>query len=325
MLNEEVGPQYKVEGFGAHHANSMGNAFRSHRHFDLTVPTTVHHMPISHADGRGRHDVLQVPTRYTFLGGNRYSGPSIQYPKVFTSPKKDAYPEHQICRSSGASLSELRGAGHFEPLVLKFPRHAHETGAFAGVRLVPIFVGTLSPLFLLGLRLETGRRSRVWLPTRGLRVPHWRIIGLPSGLVRVLVLVRLAVRGSSSTFAFATLAFAIALGLTLATVLVGVPLAIALATGVLGLGLRRKALLVVALVLSVLPLTTERTGDCARVVVRQLVFAAGVGLLLHPPDHEAVPLVAVRGMKQAALLISGSKKKCFFNALRHNLVVLEMH
>ena len=40
-------------------------------------------------------------------------------------------------------------------------------------------------------------------------------------------------------------------------------------------------------------------------MVRQLAFAAGVGLLLLPLDNEAVPLVAVRGMKQAALLISG--------------------
>ena len=61
----------------------------------------------------------------------------------------------------------------------------------------------------------------------------------------------------------------------------------------------------VALVLVVLPLTTERSGDCAPVVVRQLGFATGVRLLLLPLDHEAVPLVAVRGMKQAALLIPG--------------------
>ena len=61
----------------------------------------------------------------------------------------------------------------------------------------------------------------------------------------------------------------------------------------------------VALVLVVLPLTTERTGDCAPVVARQLGFAAGVGLLLVLLDHETVLLVAVRGMKQATLLISG--------------------
>ena len=173
------------------------------------------------------------------------------------------------------------------------------------VRLVPIFVGTLSPLLLLGLRLGTGRGARVWLPTRGLRVPPWRSIGVPSGWVRVLVVVRLAVRASASTFAFATLAFAIALGLALATVSVGVALATALATGVLGVKFRREALLVVALILVVLPLTTERTGDCTSVVVRQLRPAAGGGLLLLPLDHEAVPLVAVRSMKQGALLISG--------------------
>ena len=178
-------------------------------------------------------------------------------------------------------------------------------GAFAGVRLVLIFFGMLSPLFLLGLRLGTGRRAHVWLPTRGLRVPPWRSIGVPSGLVRFLVLVRLAVKASLSTFAFATLAFAIALGLALATVLVRVALATALATDVLGLKLRREALPVVARVLVVLPRTTERKGDCAPVVVRQLGLVAGVGLLLLPLDHEAVPLVAVRDMKQAALLISG--------------------
>ena len=292
VLDEEVGPQYKVEGFGVHHVEPMGNASRSHRHFDLTVPTTVHHMPFPHADGCRGRDVLQVPTRQSFLGHNGYSGPSIQYPQVFTSPKSDTSPEH-------------RGAGYFKPLLLKFLRHAHETGAFAGVRLVTIFVCTLSPLFLLGLRLGTGRRSRVWLPTRGPTVPPWRSIGVPSGLVCVLVLVRLAVRASSSTFAFATLAFAVALGLSLATVSVSVALATALATGVLRVKLRQEALLVVALVLIVLSLTTERTGDCAPVVVRQLGLAAGVGLLLLPLDHEAVLLVAVRGVKQAALLMSG--------------------
>ena len=55
----------------------------------------------------------------------------------------------------------------------------------------------------------------------------------------------------------------------------------------------------------VLPLTTERTRDCAPVVVRQLGFAASVGLLLLPLDHETVPVFAARGMKQATLLNSG--------------------
>ena len=207
--------------------------------------------------------------------------------------------------SAVTAAGTLRRPGHFKPLLLMFPRNAHETGAFAGVRLVPIFVGTPSPLFLLALRLGTGRRASVWLPTRGLRFPPWRSIGVPSGMVCVLVLVWLAVRASSSNCGFATLAFAVTLGLALATVLVGVVLATGLATGVLGLKLDREALLVVALVLVVLPLATEPTGDCTPVVVWQLGLAAGVGLLLRPLDHEAVPLVAVRGMKQGALLISG--------------------
>ena len=59
------------------------------------------------------------------------------------------------------------------------------------------------------------------------------------------------------------------------------------------------------IVIVVLPLTTERTGDCAPVVVRQLDLAAGVCILLLPLDHEAVPPVAVRGVKQGALLKSG--------------------
>ena len=138
-----------------------------------------------------------------------------------------------------------------------------------------------------------------------LKVPPWCRIGVPSRLVRVLVLVQVAVRASSSTFALATFAFAMALGLVLATVLVGVALATALATGVLGLELRGKALLMVALVLVGLFLPTERTGDSAPVVVRHLGFAAGVGLLLLPLVHETVPLVAVKGMKQATLLIRG--------------------
>ena len=40
-------------------------------------------------------------------------------------------------------------------------------------------------------------------------------------------------------------------------------------------------------------------------MVRLLRLAAGVGLLLLLLDHEAVPLVAVRGLKQGTLLISG--------------------
>ena len=61
----------------------------------------------------------------------------------------------------------------------------------------------------------------------------------------------------------------------------------------------------VALVLVVLPLPAKRTGEGTPVAVRQLCLAAGVGLLLLPLDHEAVMLIAVRGMKQGTLLVSG--------------------
>ena len=239
VLDKEVSTEYKVEGFGVHHVEPMSNTSRTHRHLDLTVPTTVHHMPISRADGCAGQDVLQGPTRKIFLGHNRYGRPSIQYPQVFTSLKTDAYPEHQVCRPPGASLSELRVAGRFQPLLLEFTRHAHEEGALTGIGLVPIFVSTLCPLFLLAMRQGTGRRSRVGLPTRGLRVPPWRKIRVPSGRVGVHFLVRLAVTASSSTFAFATLAFAIPLGLAFAIVLVGVARATALGTGVLGFKLGR--------------------------------------------------------------------------------------
>ena len=61
----------------------------------------------------------------------------------------------------------------------------------------------------------------------------------------------------------------------------------------------------VAVILVVLPLPAERTGDGSRVVVRQLCLAAGVGLLLLPLDHKAIMLIAVRGVKQGTLLVSG--------------------
>ena len=61
----------------------------------------------------------------------------------------------------------------------------------------------------------------------------------------------------------------------------------------------------VALILVVLPLPAECTGDGTPVVVRQLCLAAGVGLLLLPLDHEAIMLIAVRGVKQGSLLLSG--------------------
>ena len=61
----------------------------------------------------------------------------------------------------------------------------------------------------------------------------------------------------------------------------------------------------VALILVVLPLPAECAGDGTLVVVRQLCLAAGVLLLLLPLDHEAIMLIAVRGVKQGTLLVSG--------------------
>ena len=110
-------------------------------------------------------------------------------------------------------------------------------------------------------------------------------------------------------------------------------------------------------------------------MIRQLRFGAGVFLLRLPLDYESVSLLAVRGVLQVSLLVSGitpeelldvlhdlgvgviggsplprsgslvpfchgfqslhlldgscsgagSKKKCLSIALRHTLVVLEMH
>ena len=54
-----------------------------------------------------------------------------------------------------------------------------------------------------------------------------------------------------------------------------------------------------------LPLPTEGTRDGAPVMIRQLRFGAGVPLLLLPLDYEAVSLLAVRGVLQVPLLVSG--------------------
>ena len=61
----------------------------------------------------------------------------------------------------------------------------------------------------------------------------------------------------------------------------------------------------VALILVVLPLTAECTPDGAAVMIRQLRFGAGVLFLLLPLDYKAVSLLAVRGVLQVALLVSG--------------------
>ena len=60
----------------------------------------------------------------------------------------------------------------------------------------------------------------------------------------------------------------------------------------------------VALILVVLPLSTEGTGDSTPVVIRHLRLGTGVGLLLLPLDYKAVSLLAVRGVLQVTLLIS---------------------
>ena len=88
--------------------------------------------------------------------------------------------EHQVCRPPGASLSELRRAGHYKPLLLQFPRHAHETGALAGIRLVPIFGSTLGPLFLVG--------PVFGCPPDGSEFPPGVILGFPPDLSAFLSL-----------------------------------------------------------------------------------------------------------------------------------------
>ena len=60
----------------------------------------------------------------------------------------------------------------------------------------------------------------------------------------------------------------------------------------------------VALVLVVLALATEGTGDGVPVMDGHLGLAAGVGLLLLFLEFEALVLVAIWGMHQAALLVS---------------------
>ena len=150
-----------------------------------------------------------------------------------------------------------------------------------------------------------GRSS---LPSRGLGVPPWIRVGVASVLVRVLVvLVWLAVSASSSSTLTLVLPLSTSFRLALAGV-VAFTFASTFARAfarILPLQLRRQALLVVALILVVLPLPTECTGDGAPVVIRQLLLGAAVGLLLLPFDYKAVSLLAVIGVLQVALLISG--------------------
>ena len=127
-----------------------------------------------------------------------------------------------------------------------------------------------------------------------------------TNLVLVLVLVLPVGASASSTFALSlTLAFASSLRFPLA--FLALALASGTSTATLGITfqLDQQALLVVALILVVLALATEGAGDCTPAVVRHLSLPTSVGLLLLALDHEPLMLVAVRGMDEAALLVSG--------------------
>ena len=71
----------------------------------------------------------------------------------------------------------------------------------------------------------------------------------------------------------------------------------------------------VALILVVLPFPAEGTRDGAPVMIRQLRFGAGVLLLLLPLNYEAVSLLAVRGVLQVPLLVSGITSEELLNVL----------
>ena len=127
---------------------------------------------------------------------------------------------------------------------------------------------TLGPLFSLGLSLRACGGTR--LPFRGLGAPPWLRVGVASVLVQfLLVLVWLAVSASSSSTLVLVLPFSTSLRLALAGVL-AVAFASTFARAfarILAFQLRRQALLVVALILVVLPLPTEGTGDSTPVVI----------------------------------------------------------
>ena len=165
---------------------------------------------------------------------------------------------------------------------------------------------TLGPLFSLGVCLRACGRTR--LPSRALGVPPWIRVGVASVLVLVLAaLAWLAISASSSS----TLVLVLSSPTTFRLALAGV-VAVAFATAparafarIFTLQLRRQALLVVALILLVLPLPTEGTGDSTPVVIRHLRLGAGVGLLLLPLNYEAISLLAVGGVLQVTMLVSG--------------------
>ena len=165
---------------------------------------------------------------------------------------------------------------------------------------------TPGSLFSLGLRLRACGGTR--LPSGELGVPPWIGVRVASVLACVLVvLVWLAVSASSSS----TLTFVLPLSTSFRLALAGV-VAFAFASTfarafarILTLQLRRQALLVVALILVVLPLPTEGTGDSTAVVIRHLPLAPVLVSCFFPLDYAATSLLAVRGVLQLALLISG--------------------
>ena len=163
----------------------------------------------------------------------------------------------------------------------------------------------LGPLLLLGLCLRACGRTRV--PSRGLGVSPWIRVGVASVLVLVLVvLVWLAISASSSSTLALVLAFPTAFRLALAGVVASLATALARAFArILTLQLCRQALLVVALILIVLTVPTEGTGDSAPVMIRHLRLGAGVGLLLLPLNHEAIALIAAGGVLPVTMLVSG--------------------
>ena len=190
------------------------------------------------------------------------------------------------------SPSEFSWHHHLEALVPQFAGHSHETATLLSVAVISTLMLTLGSLLLLGLRLRASGGSR--LPSRGLGVPPWIRVGVASVLVLILVVhVGLAIASSSSSLRL-VLAFPTALRLALAgvvalAVVLATPLARALAR-IFSFKLRRQALLVVALILIVLPLTTKCTCDSASVMIRQFVLGAGVGLLHFPLDHKTISL-----------------------------------
>ena len=130
------------------------------------------------------------------------------------SPQSHTLPEHQVQGATGASLSELCGTGHLEPLVSQFAGQSHKTASLLGVAVITPCMLTLGPLLSLGLCLRACGRTR--LPSRGLGVLPWIRVVVASVLVLVLVdLFWVAISASSSSTLALVLAFPTAFRLAL--------------------------------------------------------------------------------------------------------------